>query len=810
MKKRLTILMAALALTTACGLFVSCGASDKVVFQVQNGCIVWSYENQEEWNVLVSLDEIKGQDGETGEAGVDGKDGKSAYEIAVEQGYKGTEEEWIASLTGKSGTNGKSAYQIAVENGFKGTEQEWLASLQGKNGETGKSVYEIAKELGYKGTEQEWLASLRGKQGETGATGQNGKDGYTPYIGENGNWWINEKDTGVKATVGDMDRVGTDGLSFQVAIWGETLGYEVIDYNGTATDIVIPNYLFNKPVVSIQQGALPTNMTSLSISSNTEHLPVFAENYDYLLTVDFNNAPVDTLPDNIFKNCGALTTVKNYGNIENIGSYAFYGTKVADYDFDFSKVKTIAKYAFYNQYSFNILNAANKQFIYIPDNVESIGENAFYNDDERFVYYEGDSAMVEYSGSYFYGNVKHTDSGYYYIDNGTSATLLNYDGKDTRLVVPKTLDSKAVKEVAKYAFYLNGTVERVEIPASVTRIGDLAFSYCYKLHSLFIPDSVEDCGEDIAARLDNTIAQMPTVFFKATTFDYEGGITSPDELDIVKYMVGVSPSDIVDDETCVYLKKTLSVEVVTIKSNLVTAEIPSSYNLLPVRKINQYALYGNTLTTVIEIPTSVEKIATKAFYSSSSVKIINVPDSVEDVNNNGFYALSNCTIYVEHKERPSDWDSSWYYSVSKVVWDSQAEYATVNGAIYLYETTSNGIYLSKYYGTITAGTPIIIPEKINGKKVYGVRAYCYQTSSNNSSSSKRYQFVIPDTITVMEQYAIYLDYSYVNVYVKYASASERPANWSSSYVYTYYSGSSYRTFYYKGTWELVDGVPVVK
>lgn len=31
---------------------------------------------------------------------------------------------------------GKSAYEIAVENGFEGTEAEWLASLHGKNGYT--------------------------------------------------------------------------------------------------------------------------------------------------------------------------------------------------------------------------------------------------------------------------------------------------------------------------------------------------------------------------------------------------------------------------------------------------------------------------------------------------------------------------------------------------------------------------------------------------------------------------------------------------------------------------------------------------
>ena len=34
-------------------------------------------------------------------------------------------------------TNGLSAYQIAVENGFIGTESEWLLSLVGEKGDTG-------------------------------------------------------------------------------------------------------------------------------------------------------------------------------------------------------------------------------------------------------------------------------------------------------------------------------------------------------------------------------------------------------------------------------------------------------------------------------------------------------------------------------------------------------------------------------------------------------------------------------------------------------------------------------------------------
>ena len=46
-----------------------------------------------------------------------------AYAIAVRNGYKGTEAEWVRSLVGKS------AYELAVKHGYKGTETEWLYYL---------------------------------------------------------------------------------------------------------------------------------------------------------------------------------------------------------------------------------------------------------------------------------------------------------------------------------------------------------------------------------------------------------------------------------------------------------------------------------------------------------------------------------------------------------------------------------------------------------------------------------------------------------------------------------------------------------
>ncbi|MFG6316243.1 hypothetical protein [Bacillus velezensis] len=68
--------------------------------------------------------------------------GKSAYDIAVDNGFSGTVEEWLASLkgekgntgakgaTGATGKDGKSAYELAVQQGFTGTLDEWLASLK--------------------------------------------------------------------------------------------------------------------------------------------------------------------------------------------------------------------------------------------------------------------------------------------------------------------------------------------------------------------------------------------------------------------------------------------------------------------------------------------------------------------------------------------------------------------------------------------------------------------------------------------------------------------------------------------------------
>jgi len=69
----------------------------------------------------------------------------------------------------ESNNQAKNAYQLAVENGFEGSLDDWLDSLV-KN-ESYKSIYNLAIEEGlFDGTLEEFIESLKGEKGETEST----------------------------------------------------------------------------------------------------------------------------------------------------------------------------------------------------------------------------------------------------------------------------------------------------------------------------------------------------------------------------------------------------------------------------------------------------------------------------------------------------------------------------------------------------------------------------------------------------------------------------------------------------------------
>lgn len=134
---------------------------------------------QMESGVVITIVDADGETSATLHNGANGEKGSSAYQIAVEQGYQGSESDWLSSLKGdkgekgntgakgnpgQDGADGKSAYAIAVEHGYENSEDEWLLSLKGEKGDPG----------------DRGLQGVPGEKGEKGDAGVAGKDGFSP------------------------------------------------------------------------------------------------------------------------------------------------------------------------------------------------------------------------------------------------------------------------------------------------------------------------------------------------------------------------------------------------------------------------------------------------------------------------------------------------------------------------------------------------------------------------------------------------------------------------------------------------------
>ena len=87
------------------------------------------------------------------------------------------------------------------------------------------------------------------------------------------------------------------------------------------------------------------------------------------------------------------------------------------------------------------------------------------------------------------------DFEYALLDDG-SAEITKYGGNADVLAIPDALDGHAVTAIGDYAFSFCFELTSVIIPDSVTSIGDYAFCNCEYLTSVTIPDSVTSIGDE--------------------------------------------------------------------------------------------------------------------------------------------------------------------------------------------------------------------------------------------------------------------------------------------------------------------------
>ena len=194
------------------------------------------------------------------------------------------------SIAVKSGlpSLGSTEGAVITKDDISVTEETSPSASVGEDLPRGKSAYEVAVENGFSGTETEWLASLKGEPGAPGADGKDGEDGKTPYVGDNGNWYIGADDTGkpsrgAKGDKGEKGDKGDTGATPNLTIGSVT----TLDAGQNATASITgesPDLPLNLgiPKGADGEGKAVDISTTLSSSSTDSEVPSAKCVYDLL------------------------------------------------------------------------------------------------------------------------------------------------------------------------------------------------------------------------------------------------------------------------------------------------------------------------------------------------------------------------------------------------------------------------------------------------------------------------------------------------------------------------------------------------
>ena len=154
-----------------------------------------------------NLGRVKGQSGYNGRNGIGIIPGGTTNQVLSKNSNDDFDFKWSS---GGGGNDGKSAYQVAVDNGFSGTEEQWLESLKGEKGEKG----------------DQGIQGIQGVQGVKGDTGGSAdpiqlEDRPTPVAPTSGLTIFSRKRAGRSS----LNQIGSSGIDtpLQPALFGNSI-----------------------------------------------------------------------------------------------------------------------------------------------------------------------------------------------------------------------------------------------------------------------------------------------------------------------------------------------------------------------------------------------------------------------------------------------------------------------------------------------------------------------------------------------------------------------------------------------------------
>ena len=507
---------------------------------------------------------------------------------------------------------------------------------QGEKGEDGTtpviSVKQDSDGKHYWTVNGEWLLDngnkmpVTGEKGDKGDNGVSGSDGLTPYIGDNGNWWIGTSDTGVKAQgdaifakdgidyTSDLDNVIftlADGTKITLPRTAAlTVGFEsyetfMLTPTTNVIDIVLPETLKEEDYTALvaevkNEAGVGMDFQTRAASSPWQvklTKPTFT-NGKYQ-----NNAKVTvtaTGANNGDKAILKITLIDNRGkeiSVSRVLEY-FNGVIVDTSAGELSKV--LSGITLTNINALKVTGTLNEtDFKYIRENLTALevldlsGTNMTVFPNRALAFYNGENTTLK---------EVILPEGLISIEEAAFANCTALE----KLNVPSTVNTlgrwilentkvtsftipQGVTEIPASCFY-GSAITTINIPQSVKTIGNWAFQDA-KLTEVVIPSSVTSIGE-WAFGCDNDNPTLQSVIIKA---------------------------DITEIPNCCFYLQT----------NLASLSLPEG-----ITAIGDDAFCGCKISS-LTLPSSLKTIGARAF-SNNGITQLTIPNKVESIGNAAF------------------------------------------------------------------------------------------------------------------------------------------------------------------------------
>ncbi len=274
----------------------------------------------------------------------------------------------------------------------------------------------------------------------------------------------------------------------------------------------------------------------------------------------------------------------------------------------------------------------------------------------------------------------------YIVDGGI---ILKYNGTNTEIVIPDTIDGVKITGIGASVFQENTTITSVVIPDTVTTIGEQAFykctslkelklsknlakcgknafAYCSGLTEVTIPGSLKTTGEYMFYKctgLKSAVVEEGVIDLKDRTFsncDELTSVTLPESLEVINpYALAYCPKleyvDIPDylttigDASFYYCNAIDNVIIPDTVTYTGSHAFRGCWELENIKLSNsdtsvRYRTFHNCAIKTLDIPDTYTSIGIEAFWYCSQLENIEIPATVKSIGVQAFY---NCPKLAE-------------------------------------------------------------------------------------------------------------------------------------------------------------------